>query len=140
MTLRIFIDKIKIQITLSLMQLKICDHCYSEELENWKGWPHRDPLPQTNAVFKERCPICSKAESFQFQNYYWKNIHSEFSTGLPDYWLISSTDDYDRDRLQKRWGRPFLKLIECKNCGQIATLSEHMNEQKTYCLSGCNKS
>ena len=95
-----------------------CFHCSVDILSAWKGWPHKDTLPILPVLRDGHCAHCSNSKALSGERITWFNYHSEFSTGLPDYWLLKI------DGERTKWGHPYLRDSDCPRCGVPAIISE----------------
>jgi hypothetical protein len=95
-----------------------CLPCSKVILESWKGWPHKKAVPALPHIDGNQCEKCDSSQSLSGHKITWFNYHSEFNTGLPDYWLL----EIDGERI--KWGKPYLGQEECPKCGTIAIVSE----------------
>ena len=100
------------------MNIQYCEDCAKKILETWKGWPHKDAIPHLPKIVGATCNICEGTNNLQSNRITWFNYHSEYSTGLPDYWLLV----IDGDR--KKWGLPYYAEGSCPKCGAVSNISE----------------
>jgi hypothetical protein len=110
--------------------VKFCLTCCRVALRSWKNWPHRTPIPFLPEVGSVRCPDCGGSALVPSEDIAWVNVHGEGNTGLPDYWEL----EYKPDGSLRRWGRPYLALIECR-CGQDAVVSEFVHASPEYAVN-----
>src|SRR5919201_6176588 len=89
----------------------LCLRCAEPALRAWKGWPHRDAIPVLPCLEAGTCPNCGGTEELQSSRVTWFNYHREYSTGLPDYWLLVP------DGKRVKWGRPYYSEGRCPKCG-----------------------
>lgn len=96
-----------------------CRPCATRMLKAWKGWPHRDPVPWLPRMHEGSCEACGQIEEqLPSATISWFNYHSEFSTGLPDYWLLIADD------VRTKWGYPYYADGRCSRCGGLVVISE----------------
>lgn len=99
-------------------EIAFCDRCAKALLASWKGWPHRNPVPHLAKLESPTCVNCGGEERLDSFRIRWFNYHSEYSTGLPDYWLLKV------DQGSRKWGRPYYAEIACPSCDRVAIVSE----------------
>lgn len=98
--------------------MKYCMECSTTILGGWKGWPLKDPIPLLPVLSEEGCLACGKdGEALPNADIHWLNYHSPYSTGLPDYWLLTTGE-------KTVWGLPYYAETSCPRCGGRAALSE----------------
>lgn len=105
--------------------MKYCAHCSEKAFHTWRGWPLlRDigELSETvpalpNLEGYESCPSCSGDSFVDSDQIRWRSCNSEFSTGLPDYWVLSLT------KIDKDWGRPYAYETTCPSCNKLRVVS-----------------
>lgn len=95
-----------------------CNVCADRILEPWKGWPHRDVIPLLPKSIGGVCEKCGSNETLDPSEIIWLNCHSEYSTGLPDYWLLVISSGWSK------WGLPYFSEGQCPRCKGRAILSE----------------
>lgn len=103
------------------MELEIrsyCRTCTESILGRWKGWPHRDSVPLLPSLTDEPCAACGQLIKVDSVTIAWLNVHSRYSTGLPDYWVLSI------DGGVRAWGHPYYAEAPCPRCGSRAIVSE----------------
>lgn len=98
--------------------INYCEVCATGIIGSWKGWPHKQAIPILPKIEGESCPSCDGAKSIVNKRITWFNYHSEYSTGLPDYWLL------EVDGSRKKWGHPYYGECKCPKCGKASILSE----------------
>jgi len=98
--------------------IQYCQQCARRILEEWKGWPHKNPIPLLPKIVEGKCAICGNSAGLDNSRITWFNYHGEYNTGLPDYWLLV----IDGDRT--KWGKPYYGECVCPICGKPAVLSE----------------
>src|SRR5262249_7786449 len=86
-------------------------------LTKWKGWPHRDALPTLPRLLAGACETCGGVEGFKPSTISWLNIHGAFSTGLPDYWILITSQPND-------WGQPYYSESNCPRCHGRSIVSQ----------------
>jgi hypothetical protein len=94
-----------------------CKSCAESILKQWKGWPHKDAVPLLPKSIGGKCEICSGNETVASTNIAWLNYHSEYSTGLPDYWLLVVNPHGNK------WGFPYYAEGACPKCNNRTILS-----------------
>ena len=98
--------------------IRFCRNCTIAALANWKGWPIRDRIPILPIVRDDDCPLCGCTEKVISTNIFWLNIHSEYSTGLPDYWVLKiNRAEHFEKRFLSKWGLPYFEMLLCNKCG-----------------------
>jgi hypothetical protein len=131
------VSNIPIDLGVDDAPLAYCKKCSDPILKEWKGWPHKDSVPLLPILGIDGCDNCrsATADEIPAHNIAWVNVHGEFSTGLPDYWLLRANDPDQEypDSLIEHWGRPYLSEGLCPKCGNRAVLSEHGAEKKYNC-------
>ena len=101
--------------------LNFCFDCARQKLETWQGWPQKgQSIPYLQEIGGENCVDCGSARKVSSDRIYWVNVNGEYSTGLPDYWLL----EIDADHWYEKWGRPYLNTVKCKECSSPAIMSE----------------
>jgi hypothetical protein len=103
---------------LECLQQKYCNACSEKILKEWQGWPHRDVLPFLPKMSNGNCEICGNANGLEPLRICWLNYHSEFSTGLPDYWLLVIKPQGNK------WGYPYYGESNCPKCGGRSIVSQ----------------
>lgn len=98
--------------------LEFCAQCAQSALGSWKGWPHRDVVPSLAQLRAGTCEVCGSGTSIRNESIAWLNYHSEFNTGLPDYWLLAVTQS------PNKWGLPYFAIGLCPKCGDETVVSE----------------
>lgn len=119
-----------------IQDIRFCAACAETQLAGWRGWPHRDPIPLPPVLRDGTCPQCHGRRELPSGRIAWLTIHSQFSTGLPDYWVLSTSSDelLTRD-LQSKWGLPYSELYACPRCGSRAFSSVHGRFVRRQCSS-----
>lgn len=97
---------------------KFCLRCSEKVLKAWKGWPHKEVVPYLPELASDTCPACGSGEVLLSNRICWFNYHSEYNTGLPDYWLLQI------DGERTKWGFPYFTLSECRNCEREVVVSQ----------------
>ena len=96
-----------------------CESCAKNLLAEWRGWPHRDPIPLLPSIKAGVCETCgSRSAPLENERITWFNYHGEFNTGLPDYWLLVI------DGERKKWGFPYFAEGQCPRCNQRTIISQ----------------
>lgn len=95
-----------------------CKSCSEQILKNWKGWPQRDKVPELPRMIDGVCEVCKGTKELHPQDISWLNYHSEFCTGLPDYWLLRT------DQPQNKWGLPYYFESDCPRCKGRSIISQ----------------
>jgi hypothetical protein len=98
--------------------LLFCAECTDRALASWKGWPHRDAVPLLPLLEAGHCESCGASDVTPGAEIVWLNIHSEFSTGLPDYWVLKA------DGQPSKWGLPYYAVGQCPRCSSPSIISE----------------
>lgn len=99
-------------------ELHYCEGCSKDILRRWKGWPHKDPIPFLPRIESGLCSLCGGSRELSIARVAWSNVHGQFSTGLPDYWLLAV------DVEESRWGRPYYAEGNCPKCRARSVISE----------------
>lgn len=106
--------------------IKYCRKCAESILGNWKGWPHKDPIPLLPLIGDHGCAECgSVGEVVLNTEIYWLNYHGPYNTGLPDYWLLVTGK-------QTVWGRPYFQEVTCNRCKARAVMSEFGDTRRNH--------
>jgi len=103
---------------MKLLHSIYCNACSQKTLEKWKGWPLRDTVPILSRIINGTCETCGKNEYLESSKISWLNYHSEFSTGLPDYWLLIITNT------ENKWGQPYYSESNCPQCNKRTIISQ----------------
>lgn len=98
--------------------MKFCHDCARTALTKWKGWPHRAPIPLLQKMARGVCVECGSRDVLESNRIRWRNVHGEFNTGLPDYWLLEIDGDGGK------WGYPYYSESCCGSCGQVSITSQ----------------
>ena len=111
-----------------------CRTCSSKILKNWKGWPHRDPVPILPRIYEVKCEECGNADILEPSEIKWFNYHNEFSTGLPDYWLLIV------HKGSNQWGLPYYGESICNKCYGRSIISQmkYPNGKSEMCWNCVN--
>jgi hypothetical protein len=64
------------------------------------------------------CIECGGTQLLDSSKIVWINHHGEFSTGLPDYWLLIIQNQ------QNKWGLPYYGESNCPECGRRTIISQ----------------
>ena len=101
------------------MEKTFCRTCALAAFKLWKGWPSRDarswPKQQQKIAYlpdlpicepNGACPKCGNRQTLKAAHVFYKNIHEEFNTGLPDYFVLTIIED-DQSNFLKRFGKPY---------------------------------
>ena len=103
---------------MTAQEFHYCENCSKDILAEWKGWPHKNAIPRLPTVTAGKCEECGESGILSSNRITWLNYHSEYSTGLPDHWLLV----IDGDRT--KWGRPYYAEACCPTCGHRTIVSE----------------
>lgn len=95
-----------------------CYACSKNILKGWKGWPQKDVLPMLPRMSDGICEDCGGTEILNPSKICWLNYHSEFSTGLPDYWLLIIQPQHNK------WGLPYYSESNCPKCNKRSIISQ----------------
>ena len=91
------------------MTERLCKDCAERAFSTWRGWPKRDAVPSVPFLVEGRCPMCSGSVGLSPEHVVYHNIHGEYSTGLPDYYVLEiHAPDSQQYQFLKKWGRPYL--------------------------------
>lgn len=90
--------------------MEVCLTCARWAVSRWRGWPigpgrRQDPLPD---IPRTPCSRCGGIDSIDDRRIAWRAMHSEFSTGLPEYWYLVILDPGEEDGPPSRFGRPYV--------------------------------
>ena len=99
-------------------EIDYCAQCSLSILAEWRGWPHKDAVPQLPRLGAGKCKQCGNDEALDNSHITWFNYHSEHSTGLPDYWLLVVDSELND------WGKPYYAESTCSRCDTVAIISE----------------
>lgn len=94
-----------------------CNKCAQKILKEWKGWPKKDVIPLLPRMLNDICEVCGHEDKLHPSSILWFNYHSEFSTGLPDYWLLIVQQQ------KNKWGHPYYYENDCPKCNARAIIS-----------------
>jgi len=105
--------------------MKYCEECSKKILKNWRGWPLLTDIGDLSETVPElpkiqdnsTCQVCSGNVSINSEDIRWQSCNSEFSTGLPDYWILLTKYQ------GKDWGRPYAYEAKCPSCTNIRVVS-----------------
>jgi hypothetical protein len=122
------------EISMDHQEIAYCDQCSQPILAAWKGWPHKDAIPLLPKLVNGKCEQCGSEKPLGNGLITWFNYHSEYSTGLPDYWLLIV------DGERTKWGNPYYSEGKCSKCDAVAIISEMKfpngkRELKSNCIS-----
>jgi len=95
-----------------------CKACATRALATWQGWPHKDAVPLLARLDVGACPSCGGTSALRSDQVTWFNYHCEFSTGLPDYWLLKIDGEITK------WGLPYYGEGSCPKCKTRTIVSE----------------
>ena len=70
-------------------EFHFCRRCAEEVFDKWRGWPIKNKIPVPPVIVGGACPKCGGTDEILSPDIAWLNYHSEYSTGLPDYWLLT---------------------------------------------------
>lgn len=99
--------------------MEYCKSCAESRLKKWRGWPLKNIvpiLPKFNG--ESACFICGSMEKLNNKKIWWESVNSIYSTGLPDYWILHTS------QTGKFWGYPYLKESNCPNCSRKGVVSQ----------------
>lgn len=114
-------------------ELFYCHECAEQKLSQWRGWPHRSPpIPYLHPLGEGNCEACGSDEKLSNTRIFWRNVHEEHNTGLPNYWLL----EIDADHFYSKWGQPYLDKMLCRKCKSPATISV-FGPNKNYIKYNC---
>lgn len=96
------------------MNAQLCLTCAEWAFSRWRGWcsfgterwRDKPDLPDVPLLEGGKpCSRCAGTTTVRVEQVYYHNIHGEYNTGLPDYFVleIHSSDTSD----MRRWGSPF---------------------------------
>ena len=117
-TLRLIFSLAKRINIMIIQNYDYCLGCGQQILNVWKGWPHKDSIPLLPRIIDGSCEKCGGAEVLKTSTICWLNYHSEYSTGLPDYWLLITQSQ------KNKWGLPYFGEANCPKCNNRAILSQ----------------
>lgn len=95
-----------------------CAQCARMTFMQWRGWPHRQPVPLLPEVSSGVCSACGGAEVIQSSDVTWSAVHSPYSTGLPDHWVLQVGTG------SATWGKAYHAELPCPRCGGRSIVSE----------------
>lgn len=98
--------------------IQYCEQRAQGIVKEWKGWPHKKPIPLLPIVVGGKCEKCSGSIVLDKSRITWFNYHGEYNTGLPDYWILVIDGEHTK------WGEPYYSECTCPKCGARAILSE----------------
>lgn len=111
-----------------------CKKCSVHILKRWKGWPQKDKIPQLPRIIDGSCEICRGREELHAEDISWRNYHSEFSTGLPEYWLL------EINKPKNKWGLPYFSESSCPRCKGRSIVSQmHYPNGTSDICHNCSK-
>lgn len=110
----------------------LCADCAPSLLNQWRGWPHKDRVPDLPLLSRGKCPKCHGGRPLGIDRVSWMNVHSEFNTGLPDYWEL-------RTDQPTPWGFPYYAYGRCSECFTRCVISEFgtRNPERAYNCPNC---
>ena len=99
--------------------IRFCRNCTFLAVDKWKGWPIRDAVPVLPMLKGSKCPICGGSDEIVSTSIGWLNIHGLYSTGLPDYWVLTVAEESLGfvKKFPSKWGLPYYELLKCPSCG-----------------------
>lgn len=117
--------------------IDFCRACAVPLLAQWKGWPHRDPIPAIPIMDGGACRQCMGREVLLSTQIAWLNVHGAYSTGLPDYWQLVTAAGGGNDvkRLIAHWGHPYYRKLACPGCHGQCVSSVHLGHTRLTCPS-----
>ena len=98
--------------------LRFCLECAKRGLSDWKGWPHKVPVPPLTKLDNDVCKECGCSDVLESSRIGWLNVHGPFSTGLPDYWVLTINGH------RNFWGYPYYLEGRCRGCGEMVVVSQ----------------
>lgn len=118
------------------MEKTFCRTCALTAFKIWKGWPTKDALSWTKQRQKmahlpdlpriedgKTCPKCHSSQTISAINIFYKNVHGQFNTGLPDYFVLTIIENEIPNFLSK-FGRPYAD--EAIGLIALEALEEHV--------------
>jgi hypothetical protein len=105
--------------------MRYCKNCSQITFKSWRGWPLLKNIGTLSETVPElpkisigsSCQICWGSVSINSEDIRWQSCNSEFSTGLPDYWILLT------NYVGKDWGRPYAYEAACLRCSKIGVVS-----------------
>ncbi len=93
--------------------------------KSWRGWPLLTDIGNLSEIVPELpkiasgfvCQTCGGDAPINSEDIRWQSCNSEFSTGLPDYWILLT--EYQG----KDWGRPYAYETKCRSCENEGVVS-----------------
>jgi hypothetical protein len=95
-----------------------CKDCSQSILKKWKGWRLRKVIPMLPRMFDGTCEACGGREELEASRIAWLNYHSEYNTGLSNYWLLVISQQ------QNNWGEPYYCESKCPRCNGRSIVSK----------------
>ena len=92
----------------------LCSKCAKVAFDRWRGWcadglPDPPPVPDVPRLVDGRCPVCQSTSGVEPGRVGYVNVHGEFSTGLPDFFVLKVLDSVAQVS-NSRWGIPYKDL------------------------------
>ena len=128
-------------------QTLFCAACAEKSFQIWKGWcsagtenwdeqaKGKTALPDLPVMTSGNCLICGSAQSLSAEHIYYQNIHGQYNTGLPDYFVLKiSKAAVFKDNLCSKFGSPYRD----EGMGRISLdkLLSHVQEHYPYDREG----
>lgn len=118
-----------------------CAVCAPPILEQYRGWPNRNYGPATRGVpllprvHRGRCEFCGlSGETIESWRIRWGAVQSEFSTGLPDFWILGV--EHHRDwtlDVAAHADQPYFSEAVCPECQGRTIVSRKSDELARNC-------
>ncbi len=95
---------------------ELCRRCAEWAFARWRGWcaagtaqwAEKPDLPAVPGLHSGRCPRCSGSDGVSIARIAYRNVHGEFNTGLPDYFVLVILEDSSAAWASaQRWGHPY---------------------------------
>lgn len=105
--------------------MKYCKKCSEDIFKDWRGWPLLKDIGNLSETVPDlpklddgcSCQVCGGNASIDSEDIRWRSCNSKFSTGLPDYWVLSI------NYREKDWGRPYAYEASCLSCLNTGVVS-----------------
>lgn len=90
----------------------LCNKCAKLAFEQWRGWcayglTDPPPVPDVPRLVDGRCSKCASTDGVAPDRVGYVNVHSEFNTGLPDFFVLKVFDSA-AEVSGSRWGVPYM--------------------------------
>jgi len=107
-----------------ICDIRFCRPCALSALAQWKGWPIRDAVPRLPMIHNGKCPVCHGTEELISTSIEWHNVHGQYNTGLPDYWVLQVNNRKSFEKtFPSKWGLPYYEIRKCERCGETILTS-----------------